>query len=441
MPLAVNIKSGLKLLCLILLILFLAWTGYLAWHTIRLVQLIPQVKNLKQDLSPKTAASLVRQASGDLAAIQKGIQPIYPLLGGLAGLPAVGPYLGQAEPVLEFANSLGRSGAIVLDSLDPVLQKLETKRTEGLQETAFQAIFASHEKYIEANRWMAAAAKAREKINPDLFPEDVRSAYQQLDENFPLIQAAVGFLNVAPQMLGSQQPQTYLILAQNHEELRATGGFISGIGTLVLDNGKVASVDIRDSYQIDDFSKGYPKPPQPLSQFMLAGYWVPRDANWSPDFPTAARNAQELYTLSTGVATQGVIAFDQSVLVSILGALGPVQIEGIDEAIAARNVEAYMQTAWGQGTNPGNEATWWEHRKDFMAVLGKSLLEALLQQEDPRVIVQLVRQVKESLEQGHLLFYLNDPDAQSWLKRSGWDGSLVPETGDFLLLGKLQYWI
>jgi hypothetical protein len=167
---------------------------------------------------------------------------------------------------------------------------------------------------------------------------------------------------------------------------------------------------------------------------MLAGYWVPRDANWSPDFPTTAQKAQELYTLSTGVSTQGVIAFDQSVIIALLSVLGPVQLADLEERITAENVESYMQAAWEPGKDKGNEAAWWAHRKDFMAVLGKTLLETLLQQQDPGVLVRLLRQVTDLVNQGHLLLYLNDPDAQNWLKYSGWDGRVELGSGDFLML-------
>ena len=60
----------------------------------------------------------------------------------------------------------------------------------------------------------------------------------------------------------------------------------------------------QDAFTADDFSKDYPYPPDPIRHFMLADYWLPRDANWSPDFPTAAQQVQALYTLSNGRKTK-----------------------------------------------------------------------------------------------------------------------------------------
>ncbi len=84
----------------------------------------------------------------------------------------------------------------------------------------------------------------------------------------------VQLLQAAPQLLGVDQAQSYLVLAQNRDELRATGGFISGIGLLTIKDGKILQFDLGDSHKIDDFSKPYPKPPEPLKRFMLADYWV-----------------------------------------------------------------------------------------------------------------------------------------------------------------------
>jgi hypothetical protein len=149
------------------------------------------------------------------------------------------------------------------------------------------------------------------------------------------------------------EAQNYLVLAQNRDELRATGGFISGIGLVTVEDGKIKEFSLGDSYQIDDFSKGYPAPPEPLTRFMLADYWVTRDANWSPDFPTTAEQTQALYTLSTGNQTQGVIAFNQLAVEEVLAAVGPVQIPGTDEPVTSENVEMYMRHAWAPAPEEG----------------------------------------------------------------------------------------
>ncbi len=49
-----------------------------------------------------------------------------------------------------------------------------------------------------------------------------------------------------PGLLGasSEGPKTYLILIQNGDELRPTGGFITAVGKVVVWNGQVISWNI-----------------------------------------------------------------------------------------------------------------------------------------------------------------------------------------------------
>ena len=94
-------------------------------------------------------------------------------------------------------------------------------------------------------------------------------------------------LTVAPQLLGMDRPRTYLVLALNEDELRPGGGFITGVGEIRVQAGKVITMTFRDSYAVDDFTQPYPDPPEPMRRYMGLDLLVLRDSNWSPDFPTA----------------------------------------------------------------------------------------------------------------------------------------------------------
>ena len=57
---------------------------------------------------------------------------------------------------------------------------------------------------------------------------------------------------VLPEILGENGPRTYLLIAQNENELRPTGGFISGSGTLVVENGAIQSIEMIDANNVDE---------------------------------------------------------------------------------------------------------------------------------------------------------------------------------------------
>jgi hypothetical protein len=54
----------------------------------------------------------------------------------------------------------------------------------------------------------------------------------------------------APDLLGASGRRTYLILAQNNYELRPTGGFISGVGVLEVEDGRIVSFPFKIATQL-----------------------------------------------------------------------------------------------------------------------------------------------------------------------------------------------
>ena len=58
--------------------------------------------------------------------------------------------------------------------------------------------------------------------------------------------------------LGLDNPQTYLVLSQNSDELRPSGGFLSTYGWLTISNGRV------DNYDYSPSTTDSPHPPPDL---------------------------------------------------------------------------------------------------------------------------------------------------------------------------------
>jgi hypothetical protein len=141
-----------------------------------------------------------------------------------------------------------------------------------------------------------------------------------------------------------------------------------------------------------------------------------------------------LYTLSTGVETQGVIAFDQAAVSGLISATGPITLPDVPVPVTAENVETFMVQAWNP--KPGTELSeeWWMGRKDFMGILGKSLLEKILQSQEPKVLFDLGRAALDLVETGHLLVYFNKPEAQSLLESAGLAHSVTSGDGDYWMV-------
>lgn len=422
---------------LLLIAGILIWAGIL---TYRVVDLSNNARTLMASLQSdtidfQTLKPTITKSVDDLRSIQASLKPVYPLFTLGSKLPLIGGTLGDIPPLLDFSAGLSDAGSMLINAFEPALATSGAAASgQSSTERIFTAIQAGQPALENAQQKIDQVAPLRSNIQAEYLPGSIQKYYQKLDALFPVLQRGIPALKQLPGLMGGQGKINYLVLAQNRDELRATGGFITGIGLAAFEQGKLVSFQIGDSYAVDDFSKGYPVPPLPLKQFMAADYWVTRDANWSPDFPTAAVQAQKLYTLSTGINTQGVIAFDQLALTGILQVIGPVTIANYPDAISAANVENFMRLSWAPSPDQGVTPAWWPNRKNFMGELGKVILAKLFSAGDPKLLGKLGLTVISLIKSGHLLVYVDQPEIKTLLAQAGLDGSLPSPTGDLLYL-------
>lgn len=431
---------ALKISFLAIIILSTLWASGIIYCTIGLSQNITALKSLANvdelaEIDLDSFGKIIPAIGRDLKGLKLLTRPIAPALRLAAGLPGIGPYLAQVDPLLVYSANISEAANLAYKALFPLLELIQSGTTTADFTPRFYKILdEGQSSLMQAAQALNEADLARDDIDPSLLPNDYGKIFARLDENFDELLNASNTLAVMPDLLGAPgYPRNYLLLAQNRDELRATGGFISGIGLLTVAGGEILSLEIGDSYLVDDFSKNYPLPPEPLQQFMLAGSWLPRDANWSPDFPTAARKAQALYTLSTDQPTDGVVAFDQEAVKTLVGIFGPLQLVDFPDPISIENIEVVMQQAW-EPPDGTLDQEWWEHRKDFMPQLVNEILDKIMGAHEIEKIILLGRELLSAVKSGHILIYLNHDDAQSALVKAGLDNGIHTGDGDYLYL-------
>lgn len=90
-----------------------------------------------------------------------------------------------------------------------------------------------------------------------------------LVEVVPAALDALTLVRGLPELLGVDAPRSYLLLAKNQDELRATGGFISGGGIIALDRGRIAEFSIQDLYAVGASAAAmHTYPPDPMRRYM-----------------------------------------------------------------------------------------------------------------------------------------------------------------------------
>lgn len=414
----------------------LLWVAILFWHLAGLAGVYQQLHKYRSSpvILLQNAPSLVHQSRTHIEGLYWSLLPVLPVMDGLSVIPEWGDTLSQIEPLLLYGVAMSRG---VDESFQVIAPSLSSIQTQDVNLTLFVNLINSLQgndvSLRQAEKWFTEAGKIRKEIHPEFFPEKLKNIWMEYEPLFSLLEKGTSMLPVLPSFLGTDQPRRFLVLAQNHEELRATGGFISGIGILEVHQGKILNFDIGDSYAVDNPEVVYPQPPDPMAYYMKAGYWMPRDANWSPDFPTSAKKALDLYTLSTGDHLDGVVAFDQVFIYHLLEVIGPVQLPGSQELVDARNVMQWMVEAWAPDNGKADEV-WWGKRKSFMGLLAKAIRQKLTDIQDLSALMKVSQVVLKEMQSGHLMMYFEDPDAQRSLHSAGLDAGIYPGQGDFLML-------
>ncbi|MGD2104749.1 MAG: DUF4012 domain-containing protein [Anaerolineae bacterium] len=418
---------------------WLGWRLYRIWgaaHELRADahQWMALLEGGAQEVDPQQAISLLRSTQDDLQALEAASRPFLPFASLAGWVPRYGPTIEAAPVLLDMALDLTTAGETVIDALAPLLDD-EGGGSQDDGSFVSELTVALDEARPALEQALAAvreAQAARDQLDVEALDPRLGGWISRLDRYLPLMEQGLQGALVAPELLGAGEPRTYLLLVQNEDELRATGGLISGVAQMSVDAGRIETLAFEDSYAVDDFSHPYPEPPTPLREIMLADLWVFRDSNWSPDFPTSARKAIELFNVSRDAEIDGVLALDQRAISLLLGPLGPLEVEGSSEPVTSQNVLQVARRAWAPGEEP--EADWWRHRKDIMGSVLEGAMRRLKTGLDREQVVGLGYAAVKALRERHLLLYVEDEKAATVLRDLRWDGALVHTGWDYLMV-------
>ncbi len=132
---------------------------------------------------------------------------------------------------------------------------------------------------------------------------------------------------------------TFIVVFQNSEELRATGGFMGSYATVKLNQGQIEEIAIQDIYEPDGQFKGFLEPPTGVKQYLSSGNGLRLpDANWWPDFPSSAQKMLPFFAFGQEQAAEGIIVVNLDVAEHILQVTGPVFLPDYQTTVTAENL-------------------------------------------------------------------------------------------------------
>jgi len=228
-------------------------------------------------------------------------------------------------------------------------------------------------------------------------------------------------------LLGYGGPRTYIVLGQNEQEIRPTGGFLGTMGVVQVVDGKIQTFEYASSYDFDPKPDKRRVPPEDFAKGLGAAYWYVRDANWSPWFPDAAAAVQQFLREDRGVHADGVVAVDTEMLRLLLQALGPMTVQGVDAPLTAENFYAVLEEEiFGEET---------EAQAKKRTILSRVLQQSIdrVQAADADKVPALVAVLRQGIGGRHLQLFGNDQRVEAIAEAVGADGIMRPRAGrDFV---------
>lgn len=375
-------------------------------------------------------------------------------------IPFIGGYESDGQHMVNAAIAGVDAAQITVDTIIPYADLLGLKgkstfvagSADDRIRTAVETLDKVTPKLSEISEKIAISGRELEQINPARYPEKIgsitlrsnlESAKNIFADTAELFVEAQPLIAKLPDLLGTREPKTFLVLFQNDAELRATGGFITAYGLFKVDKGKMQVIKADDIYKLDESKKKKLPAPDPILKYHQNVYTFElRDSNLSPDYVSSMKQFESMLqdAVSDFPKFDGIITVDTHVLVSAIKVLGDFNVYGrtfsaetdkrCDCPKAIYELEDYA-------TKPVAYVR--EDRKDIISVLLYQILQRSLGVSPSKYWGKLFQMFLDEAKQKHALFYFHDEDAQKGIEALNFAGKVVPFDGDYLNIVNVNF--
>ncbi len=391
-------------------------------------QKLNQTKLSIQTLETEEAVKQSQKAESYLQKAQRSFSRtywIYALLNATDQAVQIDALIHSAKITADALNNTANS----LKELTK-LKGLLTNEVEEPPQIDFRKISLN---LSQANRKIKLAQAEINEIEKHKLPHILKDKVESGSKDITKLAEKLDYLesvgHIIPAVLGFNEPQTCLILLQNSNELRPTGGFIGSYGEVTINKGTIKDIKIDDIYNPDgelDKQEIVIIPPQPLQEHLQVNNWRMRDSNWAVSFPLSARAAQEFYFKATDIETQCVLGIDLFFVEDLLKITGPLEVEEFEETINAENLfekaEFIVEAEYQTGS---------DRKRTFLSALGQELTKHIFNIEQSKT-TEIINAIEKNIKQKHLLLYHSQPEIRNTLAQKNWDGHVIDTEGDYL---------
>lgn len=395
------------------------------------------------------------KTKANLAVLKKDVDSI----GFLSFIPFLGSYYSD---LAHFVNAAGfgvNGGITTTESLIPYADVLGLKGkgsfVSGSAEDRIRLAVKTMGKVVTKidaiQKDLTEAKNEIDKVNPNRYPnigvfKKVRSQISIVknltDTSVQTVEQGKPLIKLLPDLLGENSSKKYLVLFQNDKELRPTGGFLTFYAIFRVEEGVVKVDTSSDIYNLDNSIPSHPPAPRIIEKYLpkVDRFYI-RDSNLSPDFQESMKTFRDFYNKSTvKQKIDGIIAIDTHLLVHILDILGEVQAAGLtfntknDPRCDCPEVVYVLED---HTTRPVNYVK--ENRKGIIGELLFAIMDKALKSSPKQYWGKLFQQGMSDIQNKHILFSLENKDAQAGVESLNWAGKIRDFSGDYLHINDANF--
>ncbi len=406
-------------------------------HALSLYKKIAEQKNIAMHLSllgvqTATAASTAESIPEIANTLRKASSRFQEADAILSGANALAIGIASAMPstyrssraLLEAGDKSSQAAALLATGLDKVLSEKDRHLDERLD--------VLHAYAENALVLIDDATHAVMTIDETAIPNDITDKVRQLKLTLEASKSALSDFSslaaAASVLVGRDGMRNYLLIFQNQTELRPTGGFMGSFAEITMDRGQITKINIPSggTYDLQGELRARVTPPKPLQ--LVQSTWQFQDANWNPDFPSAAKKIEWFWNNSGEPTIDGVIAINANMVQKLLAVTGPIDMPEYGRIITEENFIQETQKAV-------------ELDYDIIANTPKKIIGDLQKKimEKAKTFtkeqwVQVAGIVVRSLDTKDIQVYFTRDTEEALAERYGWSNRLKSTVGDSLAI-------
>ncbi len=435
---------------LILVVVFLYFFAFLPYTRIKAKAniLVASAKELKTVFA-KNDIDLVKKQLADVNAkyvdFAKESKSVY--------WAAFIPYIADFKRGVEAGDYVLKAGNESVEAIYPYADLIGFKKGEAAfveksAEDRLQTAVVTLDKVLGKIDVISAnideAEKRIDAIDPKRYPEkigktEVRAKLSNVRDQFKgvasLFVDAKPLLKNIPKILGKDKEQTYLLLFQNENEQRATGGFLTAYAVFKIKNGKMTIAKSDDIYTLDNSIAVHPTAPREIltyhkgvSQFFI------RDSNLSPDLVKTIELFNSLYAKSgERINYDGVVMLNSKVLVDMLTIFGDTEVNGVRFSAEIDKRCDCPQVIYALSDMVDRPVNYVKtNRKGILGDLMYALFYKAIGFSPSKYWGTLAQTMFKNMEEKNILLYYKDQSIQNAVEKMNYAGRIREYEGDYL---------